>query len=164
MVSEQGADLEWGRLSELDEATRETRMLERYAALALLPEEERRTQVRSMANAEYSLPDEKLREFTLSRMRAWIALDQEQGPLIANSYDAVMQDMPAGIAMKRVSLVQTLVIAFTPEEEARLRELVPRVFAGAPNRALTALERNEGSFEVAKQTRKKAWWAFWAKG
>jgi hypothetical protein len=70
-----------------------------------------------------------------------------------------MQEMPATTAMRRVALVQSLVTDFSAEEEERLRELAPRVFAGAPRRA-TGLDRRGPSVQTVAG-RKKAWWAFW---
>jgi hypothetical protein len=159
MVSGTSPDQSWSQLSSLAPAEREAQMAARYKAMAGLGEDERRNQVKSMILAEYSLNEPELRAFTISRMRTWIALDPEEAPVIAQSYDAVMQEMPATIAMKRVSLVQTLVLEFSAEEEARLRELVPRVFAGAPSRSL-AVERPAESAQDDKAS-KKPWWKFW---
>jgi hypothetical protein len=64
--------------------------------------------------------------------------------------------------MRRVALVQSLVLNFTVEEEERLRQLTPRVFAGAPSR-LTGLARDEAPPSLAAPPPKKAWWAFWKK-
>ena len=164
MVSQQDVDVEWASLADNDdEEAREAAMAARYTELAGLEEEERRARLKSMAKGEYSLPDEKLRPFTVSRMRTWLAMDQEKAALIAKSYDSVMLEMPAPIAMRRVALVQSLVLDFTVEEEERLRQLVPRVFAGAPSR-LTGLARDEAQVpSLAALPPKKPWWAFWKK-
>jgi hypothetical protein len=159
LVTQQDADQEWAKLAEADADTRESEMATRYLQLAELSEDERRARLRSMAVAEYSLPDPKLREFTVSRMRTWINLDMDKAKVIADSYGAVMQNMPANVAMKRVALVQTLVTEFTPEEEEKLRELAPGVFAGAPNRKL-GLDRPEVDLRVQANT-KKPFWMFW---
>jgi len=160
MVSQEEVDQAWAQLAETDSASREALMVARYVELAAMPEEQRRAKLRAMANAEYSLPDEKLRPFTVSRLRTWLSLDDETAPIIAHSYDAVMLDMPASAAMKRVSLVQTLVTEFSAEEEDRLRELVPRVFAGAPSRR-TGLAAPGSAVPMEAVSSKKPWWAFW---
>ena len=157
VAQQQEADQSWSGLIEQDETARESQMLSRYVELAALSDEERMAKMTAMARAEYSLPDDKLRSFTLSRMRTWINLDMEQARKIADSYGAVMQTMPAGMAMKRVSLVQTLVTEFTPEEEEKLRELAPGAFAGAPSRK-TGLERPDSLADVGK---KKPFWKIW---
>ena len=156
-------DEEWAKLSEAETAEREAKMVARYEELAGLSEDERRARLRAMARAEYSLSDERLRPFTISRMRTWLALDEDKAGPVAQSYDAVMQEMPATIAMRRVALVQTLVREFSVEDEERLRRLIPRVFAGAPSR-LTGLERSESPLQTETATRKKPWWAFWRGG
>ena len=102
-LSDAGADQDWGRLIDVDEAEREAAMLQRYVALAALPEEERRQQLRAMATAEYALPDAALRTFTRSRLRAWLGMDAEAARRVAASYDAVMREMPATTAMRRIT-------------------------------------------------------------
>jgi hypothetical protein len=161
MVSEQDTDNDWARLTDEEPDSREGTMVDRYNELAGLTEEERRTKLRAMANAEYALPDDKLRLLTVSRMRAWLSLDEATARTISSSYDVVMQQMPGDAAMRRVAMVQKLVLEFTPEEEERLRVLAPRVFAGAPSR-LTGLARDEVSLQTTRGSN-KAWWAFWRK-
>jgi hypothetical protein len=134
-------------------------MATRYTEMAAMSAEDRRTKMEAMARAEYALPDEKLRPFTVSRMRTWINLDNDIATPIAASYNEVMLYMPATIAMKRVSLVQTLVMEFTADEEERLRELAPGAFAGAPSRK-TGLDRPQDSFAVVGD-KKKPFWKFW---
>jgi hypothetical protein len=134
-------------------------MASRYRDLAALSEDDRMAKMKAMATAEYRLPDDKLRSFTISRMRTWINLEMDTARAIADSYSAVMLTMPASVAMKRVSLVQTLVTEFTPDEEEKLRELVPTVFAGAPNRKL-GLDRPGESLQT-QAGKKKPFWKFW---
>lgn len=160
MVSDASPDQSWAQLSTLEPAEREAQMAERYRQMPGLSEDERKGQMKSMILAEYSLPEEGLKAFTISRMRTWITLEPEVAPVIAQAYDAVMQQMPAAIAMKRVSLVQTLVLEFSPDDEERLRELAPRVFAGAPSRKLK-LDRPDGPDLAITAGRKKPFWAFW---
>ena len=160
MVSQQDVDLEWAKLADSEVTPREAAMLARYNELAGLSEDERRSRLRSMARAEYELSDAKLRPFTVSRMRTWLELDPTNAQLIASSYDAVMQEMPAPVAMRRVALVQSLAIEFSVDDEDRLRKLTPRVFAGAPSRK-TGLAREETSLSMADSHPKRSWWAFW---
>jgi len=162
MASQEEVDQDWGALADLEAVDRETKMLARYSELAATSEEERQAKLRAMARAEYALPDEMLRLFTVSRMRTWLTLDYEKAASIAQSYDAIMQGMPGAAAMRRVTLVQQLVAEFSAEEEARLRELVPKVFAGAPGR-MAALERPELPVETRGLPSRKPWWAFWRK-
>ncbi len=158
-VVTQDSDQAWAALVDLDAGSRESQMTARYTEIAALPEDDRRAKLKSMAVAEYSLPDDKLRAFTLARMRTWIAMPKEVAQTIATSYGAVMQEMPANMAMKRVALVQTLVLEFTPEEEAQLRDLAPGAFAGAPSRALGLDRPPEAA--IAAPAAKKPFWKFW---
>jgi len=153
-------DQEWGQLITLSAEEREARMDERYLALAALPEDERRRQLQAMAHAEYALPDDQLRPFTISRLRVWLRLEPTVAEQVAASYDAVMTQMPGPIAMRRVGLVQTLAREFPPEDEERLRALVPAVFAGQPHRAVGGAHPEPTASPPAPQ-RVRPWWAFW---
>ncbi len=162
-MTNQEVDQDWGHLVHQEQAAREAAMVERYQSLAGLDEDERRRRLKSMAAAEYSLSEGDLRSFTLSRMRTWLQLDFETAQVISSSYDAIMQEMPATVAMRRVSLVQTLAREFSAEDEERLRALAPRVFAGAPGRAPN-LDRAEPEAHTATPGRKRPIWAFWKRG
>jgi hypothetical protein len=143
-------------------------MLKRYLELAELPEAEIKQRLQAMATAEYSLPEGKLRPFTLSRMRMFLSLPPATAKKMAAAYDGVMLSMPGNAAMKRVSLVQTLVQEFSPEEEATLRDLNPNLFGSAPSRAAAQQARTDAreaaSVETAqrasRQAEKKGWWPF----
>ena len=154
------ADQAWGSLANVSDTERESQMLARYAELARLTEEERRSRLLAMAQAEYSLPDEKLRPFTISRIKVWLKVEMETARLIASSYDAVMDMMPGTAAMRRIALVQTLASSFTLEDQSKLRILVPRVFAGKPDISNVVNPVPE-KLEEKAQTKSK--WAFWKK-
>jgi hypothetical protein len=161
VAQESQRDEAWGNLSGVGDPEREAAMLTRYLELAGISQDERKGQLRGMANAEYALPDEKLRSMTVSRLRILLQMDAEQAKTVNGDYDAVMSEMPASVAMRRVGLVQTLVADFTAEEEERLREIMPTVFGGAPRRK-TGLEVEPSMF-AAPEKSKRAWWAFWQK-
>lgn len=142
MVTEpQRDDASWALLTEVSESERQARMRETYVALASLPEADRRTRMLAMVRAEYALPDEQLRPFTMSRLRVWLQFPTDIAMTVAMTYDAAMEQMPGPAAMRRVALVQTLAREFSREDEAKLRQLVPRVFAGLPDRELLAAAR-----------------------
>ena len=158
-------DESWSKLTEETPEERERVMLDRYNRLAELSEEERRSQLRPMANAEYALPDEKLRPLTVSRLRTLLNMEHDKAATLINSYDAVMQQMPATAAMRRIGLVQTLITEFSVDDESRMRELIPGVFAGAIRRRSREEMEAATSFNEAmsRPEKKKAWWAFWQK-
>ena len=86
-------------------------------------------------------------------------MDPETSKRIALSYDAVMNQMPGPVAMRRVSVVQTLAREFSPDDQARLRALVPRVFAGGDKPAAAPMAPRIAP--VQQSPVKRPWWAFW---
>lgn len=122
-------DHEWAdRLLNADASAWERLMIARYVDLAAMSEDDRQRRLRSMTFAEYAFADEDLRGSTLSRLRAWLTIDQDTAKKIAVSLDAVMAEMPGAVAWRRVALVQTMSREFTSRETLRLRELVPGIF------------------------------------
>ena len=159
------ADQAWGMLASATSEEREASMLRRYRELAALAEGERVNQMPAMARSEYALTDDKLRPFTLSRLRVWLKLESAVALRISASYDAVMLKMPGREAMRRVGLVQTLARDFSPEDEARLRELVPGVLgAVAPRVAIKRLQEElaqaPAAAASAKPAKKGGLWPF----
>ncbi|MBM3946498.1 MAG: hypothetical protein FJ315_03740 [SAR202 cluster bacterium] len=122
---------DWGRLADLSPADRQPRMVEKYRTMAGLPDSEGDSQMNAMVLAEYALTDDKLRDFTHSRLRAWLAIDEQAALRIAKSYDTVMLKMPGKDAMRRVSMVQTIAREMSIPDVQRLSQLVPAVLAGA---------------------------------
>jgi hypothetical protein len=154
---------QWRGLADAAEEERREKMEVRYLELAALPEEERREQLKTMARVEYTLPDDKIRPFHLSRLRVWLKLESETVRAVASSYEAIMNELPGEIAMRRVSVVQTLARGFDPADQERLREIVPRVFAeSTPLTINRAAEETRRVLEQAPSP-KKPWWAFWRK-
>jgi hypothetical protein len=157
-------DQSWGELTEAPEDERQAQMQQRYTEVAALPDGERSTRLRAMAQAEYALPDAELRSFTISRLRALLSIDPEAARTITNTYNAVMQQMPGAIAMRRISLIQTLSREFSLDEQHHLRELMPGVFG---DQAVAAPAPTSAAAPAAQQPAvpaKKPWWAFWRKG
>ena len=156
-------DKNWVLLADEEEEERRAKMVQRYTELAILPEEERTSQMMEMAMAEYSLADAKLRSLTLSRLSVWLSLDTEMAQKLASSYDAAMLKLPGQHAMRRVALVQTLARDFSPEQQVQLVTLLPDVFGGLKE-ALLASQRLRAATETenaAPTTQvKKSWWPF----
>ncbi len=128
---EMAIDAEWGKLADAEVEERETKITQRYGELAGLSDEDRRSQMWPLIRAEYALDDQKLRVFAVSRLRVWLKMDPEAAKGIATTYDGIMMEMPGPDAMRRVAVVQTVYREFSVEEQDRLVELVPAVFAGA---------------------------------
>ena len=162
MATEAQGDTSWADLSRLETSQREAQMNARYEQLVQMEEPERASAMKAMAEAEYALQDDQLRQFTLSRMRTLLQLSEEDARTIIASYDGAMRQLPATMAMRRVALVQSLSLEFSAEDEERLRVLVPTVFGGTPRRSIVAAM--EGSPTTSQPPAKQEpWWAFWRK-
>ena len=118
---------EWAGLAGMEPSERESVMAERYRILSTIPEQERQPQLIAMANVEYDLPDDMLREVTVSRLRAWLLLERDVGNAIAEAYAAAMTKLSGSKAIRRVSLEQTLARSFSPEEPVLRVEMEPRI-------------------------------------
>lgn len=160
MATEITGDQAWGALSDLDAQERESQMLVRYQELAGLSPEGREEKLLAMAHTEYSLPDDRLKEFTRSRIMVWIRMDADDVQKVADSYEAVMKRLPGTMAMRRVGVVQTVSREIEPDQRDRIREIVPNVFSDRP----TEVSRSASAASTATPPRqKKPWWAFWRK-
>jgi len=171
MATDAQMDATWSALSELDPAARQQAIEERFARLAAKAEAERFTEAESMIRAEYSLPDEPLHAFTAARLRAWIALskrDPAQVTAAARAYDHVFNLLPADMAMKRATVVQTVARAeLTSEEIEALFDIIPSLVRQLP-RAKQDAARSNASQDRVEEARvgqaardKKPFWKFW---
>ena len=153
----------WVQLADLNGDEREARMLERYQGMVALPEEERISLMASNAEIVYGLSDEVLKNLTVSRLQAWLLMEQEAAQLIATSYDTAMKKLSSSKAMRRVALVQTLAKEFPHEDQERLVTLMPTVFGGMPTAAAKAAQAAQAQSmpqpEPVKKAR-KGWWPF----
>ncbi len=157
------ADIGWGDLASLPETEREAKMRARYQELAKLNDEERVNRMLAMAQAEYALDDAKLRSFTTSRMRVWINLDEATAKAVVAAYDQAMDKMPGAAAMRRVALVQNLALTFPIDEQAKLRVLVPKIFAGRSDISQLVKQTATTAPQPEAEKPKKSGWGFWKK-
>ncbi|MBI2867655.1 MAG: hypothetical protein HYX97_04900 [Chloroflexi bacterium] len=153
------ADQEWAKLAEADEKTREAQIRTRYVELASVSDDERQKRVAAMAQAEFALPDDQMRAFTLSRMRVGLGLEPDMMRKISTTYDAIADQLPGTIAMRRIALLQTLVKEFSPDEQQRLRAMSPHIFA-VPAVTVVATTPPPAPSQAAQPTSKPRW-AFW---
>lgn len=117
--------VEWETLAARPASEREEGLQRFYGALAELPETDRLDRLRAVTATTYALPDDPFRALTESRLRVWLGMDTDAASLVARSYDAVLQELPANDAMRRVAVVQTLMRDLTDEDQRRLRRLNP---------------------------------------
>ena len=159
---QESANLQWRELADLAESERQELMVSRYRELSTLSEEERVTRLTDMEKAVYELPEEKIRAFTISRLRVWLDLEHDLGQMISKSYNEVTDHLPGPTAMSHVAVLQTMSREFSGEDQGRLRALFPRVFGALP--ALEKLVEDSPPAAPSRQASapaKKPWWAFW---
>ncbi len=141
---------------------REAAMRRGFEELASLPEAERQARIRPMLQTLYvTLSDDQLRSYTISRIRVWLQMDSAMVDTLAKSYDIVIDSMPGPIAMKHITLVQTLSHQFSLEEQDRLRVLYPRVFGALPSVAPVRQPAAVKDTPAATPAPKKSGWKFW---
>ena len=142
-----GVDTSWSDLIQLDEAGRGEQMSSRFSELLKMEEGERLATLGPMVKAEYELPPESLYLFTRSRLRSWVAIasDNPSGAhQIARGYDQIFGQLPGGMAMRRVEVVQHASRDMTSGELETLGTLIPAILnAIAPKAAVAALPPTE---------------------
>lgn len=166
-ASQLSADTSWSDLAALGERQRSEAMTERMRRLASVDEAERTRELEAMVLAEYALPEADLREFTLSRLRAWLRLhaqDPGQSHALAGAYRAVFQRVSADVALRRASVVQSVARQeLTAEELTELDDLIPDVLEPVAHarKESTPTSRLLEQQPVAVATERKPRWKFW---
>ena len=150
-----GSMFDWAAMSKLEQTLQNEAATAAYAKIADLEEAPRKKELMAAIETVYHLPDPQLRSMTEARLRAWLALPPEKASVVGNSFESVMDEGPADIAMRRVTIVQSVAFKLTPEEITQLRTVVPRVLGDAP--AVTA------SMSQGSSPPPAPWWAFWKK-
>ena len=159
MTTTSGAmDSAWAKLAEQPAAAREAQMLAKYNQIAELPDDGRESTLLAMARAEYALPHPLLRDFTMSRMRVLLKMSPASAKRVATSYAKVMDRMPSTAAMQRITLIQTLVKEFSPEDEVLLRDMNPGIFGGMP--AVKPVAQAPAPTPPPQPEKKKGWGFF----
>ncbi len=157
-TSQLSADTTWSNLAALGE---------RQRMEAMVDEAERVRELEAMVLAEYALPEADLRDFTLSRLRAWLELHEQdpgQSHALASAYHAVFQRVPADIALRRASVVQSVAREdMTAEELTELDELIPDVLEPVAHakKESTPTARLLEQQPVAVGAERKPRWKFW---
>jgi len=152
----------WSDLAGLDQAARERGMHEHLISVLALEEAPRLEALRDMITAEYALDDAALRPFTISRLRTWVAIaqeDVERARLLARGYDTVFDALGAEMAMRRARIVQTVAKSdLAPGEVTALFELIPSLVRHVPRSAGSDFTRPAAAAAGAGGA---PWWKFW---
>ena len=148
----------WATLAGESESGRVATMRAILEEVIALDDAERSHVIEGMVDAEYALDEAQLRTFTADRLRAWIAISQDNmdgASSLARGYDAAFDKLGATMAMRRSTVVQTVARHdLTPEEVLALFDLIPSLVRQVP-RAAPRTQYYE------KPTPKKPFWKFW---
>ena len=144
---------DWETMAAMNQDGQNGAVTAAYAAIADQDEATRKESLSKAIHAVYRMPDDQLRSMTEARLRAWLALPDDKAATVGNSFESVMDTMPAEIAMRRVTVVQSVAHKLKPDELEHLQRIVPRVLGDAPKVTPTAMPAESNS---------RPWWKFWA--
>ncbi len=153
-------DRSWSELSDLSDDECQRKIAERCSRVAQLPEEERQAELNRMIPAEYELDEPRLLNFTRCRLLGWLAMPPEEANTIARGYDVVFNQLPGNTAMRRTTVVQTVVRDFEPEQIEALHGIIPTTTSAIP--AMRHPETVAATAAApAPAEKKKSSWRFW---
>lgn len=150
--------LEWSVLGDLEASERESRMLATYSELAGLSGPQRAHRVSSLVRAECDMFDDRLRAMAVSRLRVELQMDETAAMAIAASYGEQGSELPAELAMRRVTIAQGLRSEFSDGEQERLLAVDPSAFGASHARPQAAQSASQTTAPVAR--RRRWWWPF----
>ncbi|MGE0135222.1 MAG: hypothetical protein AB7T16_08830 [Dehalococcoidia bacterium] len=108
---------------------RELMSVEGFARIAAMEEAERRLVLRELIAAEYGCEAADSRRLASERLHAWATLarsDLDGARRLGCSFDALFEEQPAEMAMRRAMVVQSVVASeFNDDERALLLEAIP---------------------------------------
>ena len=158
------ADESWSALADLDSTTARSQMTERFRVLVKLPADQQQEKLRAMIEAEYALDEPRLLEFTARRLRSLVDLGLDDGKIVVEGYNNAFRNVPGDMAMRRVSVVQTVAREMSSEELDELQHIMPSLLSQIPSmRTHTAAEAGttKGSATNGAGAPKKPAWKFW---
>ncbi|MQA00608.1 MAG: hypothetical protein GEU80_14970 [Dehalococcoidia bacterium] len=164
---------QWAALATLDETERLRGMREHVESVRAMEPEARGEALSAMVRAEYELDDDALRTFTASRLRLWAEIaeqDMATAQELARGYDTVFDTLPANLAMRRASVVQSVVRGeLAPEQVERLFEVIPSMLKQVPRTPIAQTSNQPASKKAMQKAAAKAapvrarapFWKFW---
>ena len=156
-------DNSWSALVQLDEEAARRGMRERFSAVAKLPPDERQERLKAMIVAEYELDQPQLFKFTTCRLATWVQMEEGEANVIADGYNAVFNQLPSEMAMRRATVVQMVARGMTPEEVAALHKLIPSLVGQIPVVKRVSDQPASAPPTPAHEARKPGW-KFWQRG
>ncbi|MEX1023393.1 MAG: hypothetical protein WD058_09630 [Dehalococcoidia bacterium] len=172
MSAEQIAE-RWGGLASQPESAQSEGMRSILAEVLALDDTHRLDVLEAMVRAEYALESDSLRAFTRSRLRTWIAIsadDLEGAKSLARGYDAAFDRLPAELAMRRASTVQTVARSdLAADEVTALFDLIPSLVrqvpraTPAPISAARTADAVTSGVNAVVAAAARPWWKVWAR-
>ncbi len=159
------SDESWSALAGLDAVSARSQMAERFRAITKLPAEEQREKLRSMIVAEYALDEPGLLEFTGRRLRSLLDLELKDAIAVSEGYGKIFNDMPGEMAMRRVTVVQSVAREMSAVEVDALQHIMPGLVDSIPSMlrhetAEAQTAQGSSTASTAAATKKPAW-KFW---
>lgn len=155
-------DASWAALADLDDEQRQKAMLERFRKLEDTAEEQRLSELAAMVAAEDAMSEEGIYPFTLSQLRVWAQLaeqDLTKAQAIANGYEQVYGGLAGTLAWRRATVVQTIArLDLTADEVDGIAELVPSLMRQIPRARTNILERGADEAEALRARRAAPLW------
>ena len=155
-------DTTWSALADVDDATAERAMGDRFKALSALGPDDLVAELRPMIMQEYALDAVRLAKFTSCRLRSLLKLPQSDAVSISDGYNHVFNTLPSELAMRRATVVQTAAREMTPEEIAKLHAIIPAFTSQIPVAKASAV-RAPAPNPSPEPIKKKPAWMFWSR-
>ncbi|MCA9824997.1 MAG: hypothetical protein KC482_16335 [Dehalococcoidia bacterium] len=162
MSNDSSVDPDWAALLDLSAEERDSRMVEAYTGIAALSEEDRQQRLEQLIRTVYAMPDAALRTMTESRLRAWLRMDPGQAATVGRQFETALNGMPANIAMRRVTIVQSVSGNLALEDREKLRHIVPGVLGDEPlTFSGNRVDGTPGAAPAPVAAKPRPWWQFW---
>jgi hypothetical protein len=101
-------------------------LADRFYDLLALPTDALDREMTRVLEAEHELPDPLRYEATLSRLRAWLALDSEDARILAASCDRAIATLPPEYRWRRIESERAVLMnALSYAEFRRLADFLP---------------------------------------
>jgi hypothetical protein len=154
MTTQAQPDASWAALADLNDEQRQEAMLARFRILEDASEGDRASELAAMVAAEDAMTEDGIYPFTLSQLRAWALLSQEDLPkaqAIANGYEQVYVSLTGTAAWRRATVVQTIArLDLSAEEVDAIAELVPSLTRQIPRAHTNILEVGADEAEATR--------------
>jgi hypothetical protein len=144
----------WAPVAALDPDAMFATMLERFEAVAALPEAQMFESLDDLARAESELEDDRMEMLIAARLRAWLELPRPAASALAACFDSACQSLPADSSARRAHLMRDVRRSMSPREIVALNAIHPSLAAQLP-------KVEPGHEPAAPPSRPRPRWQFW---